>query len=81
MKIIPWLRSRAAKAFEVRGNPLDNPPVPLSLAGGWEWLYDGGYRTDAGEPINDVTALKISTVYTCVRVLSESVASLPVKLL
>jgi phage portal protein BeeE len=41
----------------------------------------GGRETDSGGRINDVTALKISTVYTCCRVLSESVASLPVRLL
>jgi HK97 family phage portal protein len=37
--------------------------------------------SDAGEPINDHTALKISTVYSCLRVLAESIASLPVRLL
>ena len=44
-------------------------------------MFDGGRSTDAGETINDQTALKISTVYGCVRVLSESVASLPLRLL
>ena len=44
------------------------------------WL-GGGDKTDAGEVVNEHTAMKLSTVYTCVRVLSESVASLPVKLL
>ena len=38
-------------------------------------------ETDAGERINHRTALHISTVYACLRILSESVASLPVKLL
>jgi len=79
MKILPWLRSRLGA--EIRANPLDNPSVPLSLTGGWEWMFDGGRSTDAGETINDQTALKISTVYGCVRVLSESVASLPLRLL
>jgi hypothetical protein len=44
-------------------------------------MGDGGRGTDAGEVINHVTALKISTVFACVRVLSECVASLPVRLL
>jgi HK97 family phage portal protein len=66
---------------EKRGNPLDNPSISLSSIDGWEWMFDGGRRTDAGETINDQTALKISTVYACVRVLSESVASLPIRLL
>jgi HK97 family phage portal protein len=79
MKILPWLRSRLGA--EIRANPLDNPSNPLSLTGGWEWIFDGGRSTDAGETINDQTALKISTVFACVRVLSESVASLPLRLL
>jgi HK97 family phage portal protein len=66
---------------EKRSNPLDNPSVSLSSIDGWTWLGDGGRGTEAGEVINDVTALKISTVFACVRVLSESVASLPVRLL
>jgi HK97 family phage portal protein len=66
---------------EKRSNPLDNPSVSLSSVDGWGWMFDGGRSTDSGELINDQTALKISTVYTCVRVLSESVASLPVRLL
>jgi HK97 family phage portal protein len=65
---------------EKRGNPLDNPSVSLNDFAAWDWFGDSR-GTDAGETINDHTALKISTVFTCVRVLSESVASLPVRLL
>jgi hypothetical protein len=80
MRLFPW-QSRAEQPKELRGNPLDNPSNSLSLTGGLEWLFSGGRETDAGELINDQTALKISTVYACVRVLSESVASLPIRLL
>jgi len=65
---------------EKRGNPLDNPSVSLNDFAAWEWFGDGR-MTEAGEAITWRTALKISTVYTCVKVLSESVASLPVRLL
>ena len=41
----------------------------------------GNYETEAGESINDHTAMRISTVYACCRVLSQSVASLPCQLL
>jgi len=75
------LISLGLTAPEKRGNPLDNPAVSFSSIDGWGWFLDGGRGTDAGEVINDVTALKISTVFACVRVLSESVASLPVRLL
>jgi HK97 family phage portal protein len=79
MRFFPWLSGPAKN--EKRSNPLDNPSVSLSSIDGWGWFLDGGRSTDAGETINDVTALKISTVFACVRVLSESVASLPVRLL
>jgi HK97 family phage portal protein len=65
---------------EKRSNPLDNPSISLNSPGNLAFLT-GGYNTDSGEVINDSTAMKISTVYTCIRVLSESVASLPVRLL
>jgi HK97 family phage portal protein len=74
------LISLGLSAPEKRSNPLDNPSVSLTGPGAWQWL-SGGRDTEAGELINDGTALKISTVYTCIRVLSESVASLPVRLL
>ena len=63
-----------------RRSALENPAVPLSSKEAIAWL-GGGDATDAGEHINETTAMKISTVYTCIRVLSESVASLPVRLL
>jgi hypothetical protein len=81
MIFLPWRKSRAQIPNELRGNPLNDPSTPLSLTGGWEWMFDGGRRTHAGETINDQAALKISTVYACLRVLSESVASLPIRLL
>jgi HK97 family phage portal protein len=65
---------------ETRGNPLDNPSVSLNDFAAWEWFGESR-GTDAGELINDHTALKISTVFACTRVLSESVASLPLRLL
>ena len=65
---------------EKRNNTLENPAVSLSDPAAWGWLLSGN-QTDAGELINDQTALKISTVFTCIKVLAESVASLPVRLL
>ena len=65
---------------EKRGNPLDNPSVSLNDFATWEWFSDGR-STEAGENITWHTAMKISTVFSCVKVLAESVASLPVKLL
>jgi HK97 family phage portal protein len=58
------------------GNPLENPATPLGGPGFWAWLF-AGETTESGEHINDYSALQQATVYACVRVISESVASLP----
>jgi len=52
---------------------LQNPP---------EWLYSllGGSKTAAGVSINSETALAHAAVFACSKVLSESVASLPLEL-
>lgn len=64
---------------ERRSTPFDNPAISLNSGAAWGWL-SGGRESAAGELINDVTALQITTVFSCIRVLAESVASLPVKL-
>ena len=70
---------KSAIGIEQRNNPMENPAVSLSSPALWGWL-NNGEPTASGELVNDVTALQQSTVYSCVRVLSESVASLPLKL-
>jgi len=60
------------------GDPLGNPAIPLSSIGFWAWAT-GGEPTASGESVTVSTALQQTTVYACARVLSESVASLPVK--
>jgi phage portal protein BeeE len=49
------------------------------LANPDQWLVDAltGGSTYAGVPVTEQTALRMSAVYACVRVLSESVAMLP----
>jgi HK97 family phage portal protein len=56
-----------------------SPSVPLTALAAWEGI-DGG-PTASGELINERTALAVSTVYTCVTILAEGVASLPCKLM
>ena len=60
---------------------LNTPSVPLGGVG-WEWAYElnGGDGTISGESISNETALRIITVYACIRVLSQSIASLPLVL-
>lgn len=48
------------------------------------WLKDawvGGQQSTSGAIVNERTAMGISAVYACVRVLADSVAQLPIKLL
>lgn len=45
-----------------------------------QWLIDwfsGGGASAAGVTVNETTALNVTTVYACVRILAETVASLP----
>jgi HK97 family phage portal protein len=65
---------------EKRTNPLEDPSIPLGSPAVWSWL-SGGEPTASGEMVNEVTALQTISVYACVRVLAESIASLPCKLL
>src|SRR5258708_1771957 len=61
---------------EKRSDRLNNPAIPLSSVADWMWL-GGGAETDAAELLNTPTALQLSTVFTCVKILAESVSSLP----
>lgn len=70
---------RLGQSLAARSNPLNNPAVPLGGPGFWTWLF-AGEVTESGEQINDLTALQLITVYTCVRIISKSVASLPLRL-
>lgn len=58
---------------------MDSPSVPLTATNAWNDLNGG--PTASGEMVSEQTAMSISTVYTCVTLLSEAVASLPCKLM
>jgi len=45
-----------------------------SVGGGWRFLFGG---TTSGKAVNERTAMQTSAVYACVRILSESIAGLP----
>jgi HK97 family phage portal protein len=53
--------------------------IKNTLANPERWLVEslGGQKTNSGVSVSETTALKSSGVYACVRVLSESIASLP----
>lgn len=56
-----------------------SPTVPLTALAAWEGI--GGGRTASGELVNERNAMAISTVYTCITILSEGIASFPCKLM
>jgi len=58
-------------ALDIQGVGLNN------LGAIWSFLRGGNNENESGEAINDASALAISTVYSCVRILGDSVASLP----
>lgn len=64
--------------LERRNNPFENPGIPLTDAGLLE-LFGMGAMTDAGVTVNESTALRLSTVWRCVTLLSGLVGSLPLK--
>ncbi len=55
-----------------------SPSFPLTATAVWSEL--GGGPSASGEVVTERTAMAISTVYTCVTLLSEAVASLPCRL-
>jgi HK97 family phage portal protein len=76
MKFLPWLQSRAAKQNEKR-DALEVQGSGFNLGAIWNFLDGGSRGNESDEPVNDATALSISTVYSCCRVLGDAIASLP----
>lgn len=46
----------------------------------WSWLFGNGSRSSSGVVVTPETAMQLATVYACVRVLSESLANMPLLL-
>lgn len=75
--------SKAARrfGFELNGiqkrSSLENPGTPLSYPA--EWLLDifNGGRTDAGLRVSEMTALQVTTVYQCVTIIANAIATHP----
>src|SRR5579863_8995065 len=73
------LEQPTPKAGERRSGMFGDPTTPLTAVAVRNEL-DGG-PTASGELVSERTAMAISTVYTCVTVISEAVASLPCRLM
>lgn len=61
-----------------RQQPRHIPNIPMNDPGLIS-LFGDGDATDAGVVVNDETAVKFSAVYACVRIIAETIASLPLK--
>lgn len=75
--ILPPKPNIAALALELRSNPLENPAIPLSGASLVDLFGEGYGATASSRLVNADTALRQTVVYTCVRVLSETIAAMP----
>ena len=79
MRLFPWnlraVKQEKRDALEVQGGGgLSN------LGAIWSFLDGGSNSNESGEAVNDVSALSIATVYSCVRVLGDAIASLPCRI-
>jgi hypothetical protein len=79
MRFLPWLQSRTAKQNEKRDG-LEVQGNGFNLSSIWSFLDGGSRGNESDEAVNDATALSISTVYSCCRVLGDAIASLPCRI-
>ena len=64
-----------SRLFKVRDKPADGLNVQNALNGSRYSFFFGG--TTAGKNVNEHSAMQMTAVYSCVRILSEAVAGLP----
>jgi HK97 family phage portal protein len=69
------MSSLLGRIFKSRDKPGGRPSPSNALNGGAYSFFFGG--TAAGKVVNERSAMQMTAVYACVRILSESVASLP----
>ena len=63
------------RLFQARDKPGDMRRAQDSLGGSRVSFFFGG--SSSGKAVNERTAMQMTAVYSCVRVLSEAVAGLP----
>jgi len=68
-----------ARAFDFRSDSrsLENPATILNPSSCFSDWGSGGSYSDAGVPVNQETAVKLGAVWRAIRILSETMASLP----
>jgi HK97 family phage portal protein len=64
-----------------RNNPLESPAIPLSSLGnpgGWFLNWANGEPTSSGEHVTPFTALQVTTITACVKLISEGIGQMPI---
>ncbi len=67
-----------SRILRSHGSP-ENPDTPLSGPAAWLVDFFGGRETEAGPRVSPATSVQSIAVYAAVKVLAESLASLPLK--
>ena len=68
------------RLFERRGASFENPSTSLANPAAWLVHFFGGEGSDAGVNVNERAAMGIPAIYACVRIIAESIASLPLQI-
>ena len=64
--------AEAVSGLIQRSGSIENPSTPIS-----QWI-ESRFGTSSGQAVNIETAMSLSVVYACVKILSEDIASLPI---
>lgn len=64
------------RALETRASP-ENPSTSLANPAAWFTDWMGGGKTNAGPAVNNQSALGLSAVYAAIRLIAETIATLP----
>jgi HK97 family phage portal protein len=73
------LREPEFTTLELRANPLETPSTSLSSPAAFNFAMGSGEPTASGEIITEQNVTNISTAYAAIRLLGESVGTLPLK--
>jgi HK97 family phage portal protein len=74
------MKTKAAKPGRLRAAALKWLGVPVHLTDGDFWAEFFGSSSNAGVPVNHQTVLKLSAVWSCVRLISETISTLPLSM-
>ena len=68
------------KPGRIRAAVLEWLGVPISLTDGSFWAAWNGTQSTSGQTVSETSALQLSAVWACVRLISETIATLPLSM-